>query len=64
MHRTTVMLTGQQLRGLKEVGQASHLSMSSLLRMCVTEGISRRKRQQAVPVVVPGRARREAILGE
>jgi hypothetical protein len=47
MKRTTVMLTAQQLRGLKEVGQVSHLSMSSLLRMFVTEGISRQKRAHA-----------------
>jgi hypothetical protein len=62
MHRTTVMLTAQQLRGLKEVGQVSHLSMSSLLRMFVTEGVARRKRQQAVPVIVPGRKSRKAVL--
>lgn len=55
------MLTAQQLRGLKEVGQASHLSMSSLLRMFVTEGISRQKRAQAHAVTICGRARREAI---
>jgi hypothetical protein len=48
MHRTTVFLTAQQLKGLKEVGQMSHLSMSTLLRMFVTEGVIRRKRQQAV----------------
>ena len=64
MRRTTVMLTSQQLRGLKEVGQVSHLSMSSLLRMFVTEGIARRKRQQAAPTIVPGRARRQAVIGE
>jgi hypothetical protein len=64
MHRTTVMLTAQQLTGLKEVGQASHLSMSTLLRIFVTEGISRRKRAQAQQIVVPGRARRQAVLGE
>jgi hypothetical protein len=65
MHRTTVMLTAQQLRGLKEVGQLDHLSMSSLLRIFVTEGISRRKRAQAAQVVLPGKsARRQAILGE
>lgn len=65
MHRTSVMLTAQQLKGPKEVGQASHLSMSSLLRMFVTEGISRQKRQQAAPVIVQGRkSHRAALLGE
>jgi hypothetical protein len=64
MHRTTVFLTAQQLRGLKDVGQMSHLSMSSLLRMFVTEGIARRKRTQAAQVVVPGRKSRKAVLGE
>jgi hypothetical protein len=65
MHRTTVMLTAQQLRGLKEVGQESYLSMSTLLRLFVTEGVTRRKRQRTAETVIPGRAsRRAAILGE
>jgi hypothetical protein len=65
MHRTTVMLTAQQLRGLKEVGVADHLSMSSMLRMFVTEGILRRKRTQAAQVTIPGRkSRRAVLLGE
>jgi hypothetical protein len=64
MHRTTVMLTAQQLRGLKEVGQGSHLSMSSLLRMFVTEGIARQKRAQAAQDVIAGRKSRRAVLGE
>jgi hypothetical protein len=62
MHRTTVFLTAQQLRGLKDVGQVSHLSMSSLLRMFVTEGIARRKRTQAAPGILPGRKGRKAVL--
>ena len=64
MHRTTVMLTAQQLRGLKEVGKGDHLSMSSLLRIFVTEGTSRRKRAQANAVTIPGPARRQATLAE
>ena len=62
MKRTTVMLTAQQIRGLKEVGAESHLSFSSLLRMFVTEGISRCRREQAAQVVIPGRARRQGVL--
>jgi hypothetical protein len=62
MHRTTICLTAQQLKGLKEVGQESHLSMSSLIRILLTEGIARRKRAQAAQVVLPGkRVRRQAV---
>ena len=64
MHRTTVFLTARQLRGLKEVGKADGLSMSSMTRIFMTEGIARRKRQQAAPAIVPGRARRQAVIGE
>jgi hypothetical protein len=56
------MLTAQQLRGLKEVGQVDHLSMSSIIRILLTEGISRRKRALAAQVVVSGCARRQAVL--
>jgi hypothetical protein len=65
MRRTTVTLTSGQLRGLKEVSQLSHLSQSSLIRVFVTEGISRERRKQAAQVVLPGtRVRRQAVLGE
>jgi hypothetical protein len=62
MHRTTVFLTAQQLRGLKEVGKRDHLSMSSLIRTFLTEGISRAKRTQAAQAVVPVRKHRSAFL--
>lgn len=64
MHRTTVFLTAQQLRGLKEVGKTDGLSMSSMIRILLTEGIARRRRAQAAQVVLPGRARRHAAMGE
>jgi hypothetical protein len=61
MHRTTVFLTARQLRGLKEVGKVDGLSMSSLIRILLTEGIARRKRTQSGQIVLPGtRKRRHA----
>jgi hypothetical protein len=62
MRRTTVTLTAQQVQGLKQVGQESHLSQSSLIRMFVTEGIARRRRAQAAPMIVSGRKSRGAVL--
>jgi hypothetical protein len=66
MHRTTVFLTARQLRGLKEVGKVDGLSISSLIRILLAEGIARRKRTQAVQIALPGTRKRwqAALLGE
>jgi hypothetical protein len=43
MKRTTVFLTDAHIRGLAEVAQTDVLGVATLIRIFITEGITRRK---------------------
>jgi predicted transcriptional regulator len=64
LRRTSIFLNPAHTRELAVIARATGQCPSALVRLAVVQFIRREKRAQAAQVVIPGRARRQAIIGE
>ena len=64
MQRHTVFMHNGHLKQLRVLADDRGLKTAQLIRIAIVEFLRREARKQAVPVIVPGRARRQAVAGE
>lgn len=62
MHRTAIFMNPKHMAQLRALGEPQGLKPAQLVRIAIAQFLSRERRKQAVPVTVPGRARRQAVL--
>ena len=64
MQRHTVFMHNGHLKQLRAIAEDRGLKTAQLIRIAIVEFLRRETRKQAIPVIVPGRARRQAVAGE
>jgi len=65
LKQTTIFLDDRQMAQLKVIAKAQGSnSVAPLVRRAIWEFVRREKRSLAAQTVIPGRARRQAVLGE
>lgn len=64
MKRTTIWLNADHTRQLAVMGKPTGQRPAQLIRVAIAQFLSRERRKQATLVIVPGRKRRQAALGE
>jgi predicted transcriptional regulator len=60
---TTIFLDTEHMKQLGTLAKAQGLKTAQLVRVAIAEYIQRERRKQAAQIV-PGRARRQAVIGE
>jgi hypothetical protein len=63
---TSLLVNPNHMAQLRQIAKAQGLvnGTAALVRLAILQYIRREARKQDMPVIVPGRARRRAILGE
>jgi predicted transcriptional regulator len=61
LRRTSIFLSPAHTRELAAIGKPTGQRPAQLIRVAISQFLSRERRKQAAQVVVPGRARRQAI---
>jgi hypothetical protein len=65
MHRTAIFMNPKHMAQLRALGEPQGLKPAQLVRIAISQFLSRERRKSTAPVIVPGRkSRRAVLLGE
>jgi len=62
MKRTTIWLNAEHTRQLATLGKPTGQRPAQLIRVAIAQYLSRERRKQVQPAVIPGRKSRRAVL--
>ena len=61
MRRTSIFMNPAHLKELAAIGKSQGLKPAHLVRIAIAQFIQRDRRKQVFQIVIPGRARRQAL---
>lgn len=64
MYRTAIFMNPKHMAQLRALGEPQGLKPAQLVRIAIAQFIRRETRARAAQFVIPGRKRRQAVLGE